>query len=336
MKKLTTSEFIRKSKKIHGNKYDYSQVNYTTERTKVSIRCLIHGVFNQTPVNHLQGQNCPICSKKNIIQKLSSTKKEFIQKANQIHKNKYDYSKVNYVNTHTKVIIDCKQHGRFLQTPNHHLRGHGCKQCGSKKISDRFISDTEEFIQKAKKLHKNKYDYSVVKYINNRTEIQILCPIHDSFIQTPNSHLNGRGCPKCANEKISIRLKNKPKSKEHKRKLRLSIIKQISIKKYNGEQIYPFFNPKACKFIEDYGKQHGYNFQHAMNGGEFYIKELGYWVDGYDKKKNVAIEYDEKHHFDRITGKLKSKDIHRMNEIKQYLDCKFIRYNEKQNEILIL
>lgn len=84
---------------------------------------------------------------------------------------------------------------------------------------------------------------------------------------------------------------------------------------------FPNFNIKACHIIEEYGKQNGYLFQHALNGGEFYIKELGYWVDGYDKEKNVVIEYQEKHH---LTPKWIEKDKKRKEEIIKTLSCKFI------------
>jgi hypothetical protein len=91
--------------------------------------------------------------------------------------------------------------------------------------------------------------------------------------------------------------------------------------------IAPNYNKGACKIIDEYGKKHGFNFQHAENGGEYHIKELGYWVDGYDKEKNVVIEYDEKKHYD-MSGLLKDKDIHRQQKIENYLGCKFIRIKE--------
>jgi hypothetical protein len=118
-------------------------------------------------------------------------------------------------------------------------------------------------------------------------------------------------------------------SDEHRRKLRLANIKRISEIKFNGGQLIPGFNPNACKLIDEYGKQHGYNFQHALNGGEYYIKELGYWVDGYDKENNVVIETDEKHHFD-FYGNLREKDVNRQKEITEYLKCKFIRLNNME------
>lgn len=105
--------------------------------------------------------------------------------------------------------------------------------------------------------------------------------------------------------------------------MRVSAIKRIE--RNLNHQISTNFNPNACKIIDEYGQKHGYNFQHAMNGGEFYIKELGYWVDGYDKDKNIVIEIDEKKHFKN--GNLRKKDLIRQNEIEKFLKCKFIRFN---------
>jgi len=125
---------------------------------------------------------------------------------------------------------------------------------------------------------------------------------------------------------------HKPLSEEHKRKVRLSHIKRVEKIKNGGHQLKPNFNINACKLIDEYGKKNGYNFQHAMNGGEYYIKELGYWVDGYDKEKNIVIEYFENnhHHYDK-DGNIKKKDLNRTNEIKNYLKCNFILLEEKKN-----
>lgn len=111
------------------------------------------------------------------------------------------------------------------------------------------------------------------------------------------------------------------KSPVHKRKIRLGCIKNYENKLKWGAKLSPRHNPIACGIIEKYGSDNGYVFQHALNGGEFYIKELGYWVDGYDIDKNVVIEYYESFH-NRTDKKMKDKN--RMNEIVNYLKCKFI------------
>lgn len=111
---------------------------------------------------------------------------------------------------------------------------------------------------------------------------------------------------------------------ENRKKARLNMIKFIENNVNHGGQVTPFYNSMGCKLINEYGKENGYNFQHAENGGEFRIEELGYWVDGYDKENNVVIEIDESNHYD-FDGKLKTKDVERQKEIEDFLKCKFIR-----------
>ena len=135
----TTDEFIAKAKKIHGDKYDYSKVEYVNRKTKVCIICPKHGEFWQTPSAHLRGQGCPKCKSK----KQTCTTDEFIAKAKKIHGDKYDYSKVEYVNRKTKVCIICPKHGEFWQTPNHHLSGCGCPKCGVENHRKNKLSCTE-------------------------------------------------------------------------------------------------------------------------------------------------------------------------------------------------
>ena len=124
------------------------------------------------------------------------TKEEFIAKAKLVHGDKYDYSKVEYVGALTKVCIICPKHGEFCQEANSHLRGQGCPKCKYEKQT----CTTDEFIAKAKKIHGDKYDYSKVEYVNDRTKVCIICPKHGEFWQTPNHHLSGCGCPKCGIE----------------------------------------------------------------------------------------------------------------------------------------
>jgi hypothetical protein len=109
-----------------------------------------------------------------------------------------------------------------------------------------------------------------------------------------------------------------------RRKKRLWAIQKIQNQLIDGGQVYPSYNANACKIIDEYGRKNGYNFQHALNGGEYFISHLGYWVDGYDKEKNVVLEIDEQHHFN-TDGKLRERDIRRQTEIESHLKCKFIR-----------
>lgn len=133
MKKLTTNDFILKSKEKHGDKYDYSESEYIDSRTNIKIICPNHGLFLQNPQSHYNGSECPICSKitrvKSRLGDNNSIKNSFIDKSNLIHNFKYNYDKVIYINSQTKVCIICPKHGEFLQTPNDHSQGHGCAKC---------------------------------------------------------------------------------------------------------------------------------------------------------------------------------------------------------------
>jgi hypothetical protein len=141
---------------------------------------------------------------------------EFVNRANIVFNNIYDYSKFVYINNYTKGIIICSLHGQFLQKPNNHLHGQRCSQCTNNKKLDTF-----GFIEKAKYIHQNKYDYSQSNYINSATKIKIVCPIHGVFEQKPNNHLSSaQGCPKCKEAKgerliRSWLVKNKIKFDSH-------------------------------------------------------------------------------------------------------------------------
>ena len=199
MKKLTTEDFIKRAVATHGNEYDYSKTEYINVHTKVCITCPEHGDFWQTPTRHMYKDGCPYCAG-NI--KLST--EEFIKKAKEIHGNKYDYSKVLYIDNKTKVIIICPIHGKFWQrAKDHYRKKYGCPKCAKQVINNfnksRSLS-TEEFILKAKLKHGNKYDYSKVEYTNNKTKVCIICPEHGDFWQNPEKHTReqSQGCPKCS------------------------------------------------------------------------------------------------------------------------------------------
>lgn len=130
MKKLTTEEFIAKARIIHGNKYDYSIVEYKTAKTKVRIICSKHGIFTQTPNGHLNGWGCRQCGFDTMADKQRRTKAQFVEQAQKIHGERYDYSFVDYSNDNTRVTIGCPIHGKFEMSPTNHLFGkQGCRSC---------------------------------------------------------------------------------------------------------------------------------------------------------------------------------------------------------------
>ena len=133
-KRLTTEQFIEKTKTVHKDKYDYSLVEYKNNKTKVKIICKKHGIFEQEPKNHIKGQGCPKCAKERQQLKQKDNTESFIKKAQLYHSYKYNYSKTVYGKTSKeKVTITCSTHGDFDQTPNNHLTGSGCPICGKEK-----------------------------------------------------------------------------------------------------------------------------------------------------------------------------------------------------------
>ena len=147
-KKKSNDEFIREAQSIHYSRYDYSKVKYVNNKTKVCIVCPEHGEFWQTPSDHLNGKGCPQCAGN-----IRCDKATFIEKAKHIHNDRYDYSKVEYVNAHTKVCIICSEHGEFWQTPNNHLNGNGCPLCKNRKIRDVLRDTVEDFTKKSDELY---------------------------------------------------------------------------------------------------------------------------------------------------------------------------------------
>lgn len=205
--------FIEKAKKIHNDNYDYSKVIYIDVLTKIIIICKIHGEFEQSPNSHLTGQGCKKCARKITSDKNKLSCEEFIKKANEKHNNKYDYSKTNYINNITKVKIICKIHDVFEQKPGIHLDGSGCPKCSRKSAVLKNTQTTESYIEKAKSIHGNKFDYSEVKYVNDSTKIKIKCPKHGLFEQRPFGHIKSEiGCPKCGREIAKNKLTGKKKA----------------------------------------------------------------------------------------------------------------------------
>jgi very-short-patch-repair endonuclease len=187
-----TDIFIKRSKHIYGDKYDYSKSEVNMIHEKVTIICDEHGDFMQTPHGHMLGYGCTKCGGSCLL-----TQEEWIKKANKVHDNKYDYSKVNYVNGESKVTIICPKHQEFEQIARTHIRndGRGCPKC----VNCHNYSN-EEWIEKAKEVHGDLYDYSKTDYANTKTQVTIICQDHKEFVQSPRVHLIGGGCPLCVNK----------------------------------------------------------------------------------------------------------------------------------------
>jgi hypothetical protein len=341
----TTDEFIENARLVHGDKYNYSKVDYKYSYENVIITCKIHGDFLQRPGNHIKSkQGCPKCGgscKSNTI--------EFIEKSIKIHGDIYDYSKVNYIDATSKIIISCKFHGDFEQQPYSHLNGHGCYMC----CKNRKLN-TIEFIDRSNIIHNNKYDYSKVDYKYSDENIIVICKIHGEFEQTPNSHLQGRGCNKCG---VIIRSNKARNTLEefiekailvHGDKYDYSKVDYVSrhtniiiICKIHGEfeqdagnhllgaNCYKCsnngFSKSSILWLDFLSKYYNINIQHAENDREYLIPETKYRADGFCKENNTIYEF----HGDFWHG---NPNIYKDNDINIITKC---TYKELYDKTLI-
>lgn len=197
-KLITQDDFVVKASKIHQNKYSYDEVRYVNAHTKVKIICPEHGVFEQTPASHLNNRGCPKCGVLKSREYHRDSLADFIEKAVAAHGDKYNYDLVDYQNSSKKVKINCPKHGTFEQAPQHHCSGHGCIRCAAEQKNEKYRKSLEDFVAASKEVHNNKYNYSETTYQNTNKKIQIICPEHGMFEQTPRMHLKGHGCKRCA------------------------------------------------------------------------------------------------------------------------------------------
>lgn len=215
-------KFIANARAIFGEHYDYSLVDYKNSKTKVVIICPLHGKFEKQPNKHLASkQGCPVCGEKRGRTKRAYVNEYFVAKAKLIHGEKYDYGKVEYLNNHTKVIINCPYHGNFEQIPNSHLIGRGCPKCsGNVRLNDKI------FIQRAIEFHGEKYDYSQATYNSGKSKVKIICPVHGPFEQIAEAHLKGNGCRKCSTKlKLTTESFIEQSKKIHGEKYDYSLVK---------------------------------------------------------------------------------------------------------------
>lgn len=289
-KKKTTEQFIEESKKIHGNKYDYSKVEYKNNRTKVCIVCSKHGEFWQTPKQHLRGQGCPECGKfitsknKTRIKPRGKkyTKEEFITKLKEIYGETYDYSNVEYINRDSKIKLVCKKHGDFIKSATDLInKKTGCPFCNREKNAEKNRLGKNKFIEKANNIFHGLYKYDNVVYVNNSTKVEIGCKKHGYFLCTPHNHLKGRGCPICKSEKYVYedRLYNFLKTIFHEE----DIIRQYRSEWLTNNKSLDFFIPKYNLCIEHQGSQHYFTTRYDEDNDDKLKKRIENDIDKYNE-----------------------------------------------------
>ena len=306
-----TCAMIKRFKKIHGDKYNYSKTLYSGYRTKLTITCPIHGDFLQRTDSHLRGNGCPKCKAK----RKGFTQQEFINKCKKVFgENTYSYDKVKYTTTKEKVIVTCPIHGDFSRLAGSLIQGIGCPECNL-----RVKMTTDEFVQGCKEIYGgNTYSYKKTIFTRIDNKVTLTCPYHGDFTKTARAALKGHGCPMCNNKTPSKPALIARFHKIHGSKYDYSKVsyrylteKVTIICPEHGEftkAIYSHLKGAGCphcttshgeeKIINHLDKTNlKYQFQKMFSNCKN-LRKLRF--DFYLPEKKLAIEYDGKQHFQPV------------------------------------
>lgn len=196
-----TFDFIGRARSVHGDRYDYGSVEYRGVRQKVTIGCPEHGSFEQAPRTHMSGGGCPRCATERAADAHRMDSPAFVRKAQEKHGDRYGYDGVQYVRNDIEVLITCPDHGAFMQKPVTHLRGKGCPQCGHERRVSPMRMTPEGFIAAARSVHGDAYDYALTDFSSKAERVVVTCPEHGGWSTLPETHLLGKGCPRCGSRR---------------------------------------------------------------------------------------------------------------------------------------
>ena len=296
----TQHKFITRATHIHNNRYDYSLIEYNHSHIKVKIICPDHGIFEQTPANHLTGKGCKQCANKSKM----IPKDVFIQQSNQIHKNKYDYSLVDYINSQHKVKIICPIHGVFEQKASAHKSGQGCKKCGLLQQTETNIQrygvkhplQSSNLKQKQEQTCLDRYGYTnpllseyfkrkviqthIQRYGTNHSKQSHLVPIlHllNDYDWLGDQYINqNKTATQIASELGEVYYGTI-----------INYLKKLEI----PIRSYYHYSYKCIQWLESVMQSDNIHIQHALNGGEYQIPGTRYKADGYCKETNTIYEF---------------------------------------------
>lgn len=292
---MNTENFIVKARRTHGDKYDYSKSVYVKSKEKIIITCREHGDFNQTPNNHLRGAGCFKCGKRSMGEKQNLNTEIFITRARKTHGDVYDYSKVNYVDSYTKITIGCEKHGDFEQLPTSHLRYLGCPTCSLRDKHLNLRMSNEDFIKKAKEVHGDIYDYSVTNFSGNGSSVKINCEKHGTFEQRSSDHIYKKaGCPSC-----SVRFSKAEIEIKH-------FVENLGFKCVTSDREFikplelDLFIPSMNLAIEfngikwhsdEYGKDKWYHHNKTKMCNDKGVALIHIWEDEWDDNKQLQLDF---------------------------------------------
>jgi G:T-mismatch repair DNA endonuclease (very short patch repair protein) len=249
---LSFETFENRAREKYGDKFEYFKDTYVNLSEKMTLRCPEHGIINMTPQSHIICKTgCKACGISDFIKKKTYTHHEFIELAKQKHGELYDYTKTIYTKGSELIIVICKTHGEFQQMAKKHLMG-GCRKCADELHASQKRKPIEKYVEEAKAIWGDIYDYSQVQYTSSISKITIICSKHGQFQKIASDHLAGQGCIKC-------------KPKKHS-KLATLWLEYMSVRD---------------KVI----------IQHANNGGEHRVKNTLYHSDGFCENTNTLYEF---------------------------------------------
>lgn len=317
-RELSVKKFFLECKKLHGSKFDYSEVVFDRCGEHVKITCVEHQVsFYQTTTQHLRTFGaCPECISQRVRNRVSETynTESFVKSAKAKHGNRFDYSLTEYKGVDEKITVICRKHGKIVQTPYVHLKSKsGCARCGKAHYTN------DSYILSAVAVHGKKYDYSKVRYVSSKVPIDVVCKTHGVFSINPSTHLRGSGCPQCEEDarteeytkkfvteakKIHGDTYDYSKCWRIKWNTPLEIIcarhgsfiqdpgvhlRGSGCTKCNFARAY---SKVSIRWIEQEAKRRRLkNVQHALNGGEFLVPGTNIRVDGYHARSRTIFEF---------------------------------------------
>lgn len=320
----TTEQFIAEASALHKNKYQYTKTKYVNSKTKVTITCPDHGDFEQAAGSHLMKRGCPKCARN-----INLTTPEFIERARQVHGDRYIYDKTVYMNQTTKLVITCPVHGDFEQLPNGHLRGQ-CTRCARDASNKAKNLTQEEFLSRCFDAHGTRYDYSKMVYTGIFNDILVICQEHGEFTQVASNHIRKKGCPDCgkkSGKKLTTeKFIAKSKEQHNERYIYNNTIyvdahtkvvitcrehgdfEQLPYSHYKGGQGCPVCGVKYGKKEKEWLDSLNLNLkrQHKIS-----INGRNFFVDGYDPSTNTVYEF----YGDFWHGNL---NIYNLNDINTY------------------
>ena len=295
---LKVLEFIEKSIKTHGNKYDYSKVNqFKSQKEIVTIICPTHGEFQQNPFDHYSGSGCPKCWEEIRSEVLTIPWEEVLKSLKETHGDKYHYNNEDYKNSSSKIRINCPKHGEFSQDVTSHKHGQGCPKCGRERISEFLTTPWEEVLKSFRQTHKDEYEYTPDTYNLLETPMEMFCKKHGRFEQTPKNHRNGSGCPICKSSRgekeIEFLLRDLNIEYEHQKKFpKLSMYYRFdfyipsinTIVEYNGSQHYePVKHFGGLKSFKNTQRRDMIKKQYCLDNG------INYEVIRYDEETKLRV-----------------------------------------------